>query len=265
MTAKVTNLPFVLALSLILGCTKKSTHPFPSEAELTNAIPAGLTKAELFARYGIPSITLPEQNGAEWLKYVAPDLRDDVPTNWQYTGFNVTLTNGRVAHVGASHRDIIAYRPLAKSGAASAEATGPTSQVTNAASSISFYEVNDEPVAGGRYVDTRNLPKTGYIRNAADFVVTEVLSVERGQQIHGTGSNDSREVLTVTLTEADAKHFAKLTERLMGKRLLISVGNQPIIAPIVQAPIETGSFILDVQAPEETERLFDQLRKLARN
>lgn len=265
MKTNVFGFVVVIACGHFCGCTKSPTRPFPSEAELSNAVPAGLTKAELVRRYGKPFIAIPEDNGPEWIKYMAPGLRDEIPTNWQYTGFSVTLTNGKVAFVGASHRGVTKYRSIASSEGSNTN-NEPLAKNTRAAAagSISFHEIKDDPIPGGRYLDTQNLPKAGYIRDQPDLVVTEIISVERGQEVFGTGSNDVREVLNVILTDTDAKHFAKLTETLLGKRLLISVGTEAVVAPAVLAPIQNGSFTLNVQDPAEAQKLFERIRGLAR-
>ncbi len=207
---------------------------------------------------------MPREHGAEMLVYQKPELQHNVPTRFAYSGFSVMLTNGKVAQVGASHYSVTTNRWFGSSQAQEVNTNKAASQTynTNLTASIVIHVVSDEAFPGGRHLDTKLLPKNSYIRDQPDLVVKAIKEVTRGQEVFGAGSNDFREILAVTLTEADAKRLARLTEQSVGQRVLISVGTEPVSAPVVQIPIQTGRFTLVVQTAEDASRIFEQLRGL---
>ena len=58
-------------------------------------------------------------------------------------------------------------------------------------------------------------------------------------------TNASRPALTIVLPPDEAKRFAALTERGIGKRLLVMIGEEPLTAPRIMTPIDTGSMVIE--------------------
>jgi hypothetical protein len=127
-------------------------------------------------------------------------------------------------------------------------------QHTNTA--LSFYVLSEEKLAGGRFIDTAAIPKAGYIGPVADLVITNLLDVYPQQSapfsimVDTNGNrtvvtNAARPALTIVLPPEEAKRFGALTERAVGKRLLVVVGNKPVTAPYIMTPIETGSMSIE--------------------
>lgn len=128
------------------------------------------------------------------------------------------------------------------------------SQSTNTA--LTFYVVSDVKMEGARFIDTAELPKVGYIAAKPDLAVTNLQDVYLQKMadfaIMGDGKGKHTVVpsrpppaLAVKLGAEDAKRFTSLTERSVGKRLLVMLGDKPLTAPRVVCAIEGGSFVID--------------------
>lgn len=243
-----------------------AARPFPSELELTNAVPLGLSKAELMARFGA-QFSRPMDGGSERLTYWAqgPQGSQDGPAgNWRFSGFSVTLTNGKVArvvpiHQGAQSRFIAAPASQSQNqvpAQAPAKAAG-----TNV---IQLFAVSDQPVPGGRFLDSPRFPKLGYIAATPDLALSELASVTSGTEVSGTSTGDSRAAVLVTLNESGAKGLADLTMRIVGGRLAIFVGPDLITAPVVRSPVLGGSFQMTFKDQVEAESGVERMRTLVR-
>ncbi len=153
----------------------------------------------------------------------------------------------------------------------------PSSDAETSGSTVplSFYVVSEDKIEGGQFVDTPDFPKLGYIANAADLVVTRleavVPDVSRQQDImvDKTGKEtvmpmQTRPALTIRMRAEDAKKFSMLTEQALGKRVLLMLGDTPLIAPTVQVPISTPSLILTLGEKTDKRKVEDELKKLVR-
>ena len=140
------------------------------------------------------------------------------------------------------------------------------SETTNAP--LAFYIVSDQKIDGGKFVDTRNLPKVGYISSAPDLVVSNLLDVYRENRAT-SAVVDGKVVpshpapgLAVVLRSDDAKRFTALTQKAVGKRLLVALGDRPLTAPKVAVPIETDRFSIVFANESELRKTQDDLKKL---
>jgi preprotein translocase subunit SecD len=145
------------------------------------------------------------------------------------------------------------------------------SESTNA--SLTFYVVSEQKIDSGRFIDVTNFPKLGYIAAKPDLVVTKLADVFPAKVADSAIMDDAKgnhavvpthptPSLTVKLTPEDAKRFTALTERALGKRLLIMLGEKPLTAPKVLFPIEAPAFGIDFVSQAEMKRTEDDLKKL---
>ena len=136
---------------------------------------------------------------------------------------------------------------------------------------IDFYQVGTARQKGARFVDTKMLPKLGYVSGAPALQVERLRSVKRIhtkvektiESADGKKRTVSNTVpaLEMTLSNADAAAFAKLMEKSIGQRILIEAQGTAIYAPLVRdARLRTTlTFTLGDDA-----QLEDVYRKLAR-
>ena len=142
-------------------------------------------------------------------------------------------------------------------------------------SGLMFYVVSQEKIEGGRFIDTADHPRVGFIAVKPDLTVTNLQEVsiptDPGQSIIFDKSgkatvvtNDLIPALALALNAEDTKRFAALTERSIGKRLLIMLGDKPLSAPEVMAPIENGRFLIEFRDPAALNKPRDALKRLIR-
>jgi hypothetical protein len=144
---------------------------------------------------------------------------------------------------------------------------------------LTFYTVSEQRIDGGRFIDTATIPKAGYIAAKPDLTVGTLRDVYP-QESAGfsvmTDTNGNHTVvtstpvpaLTIVLSLRDAKRFAALTERAVGKRLLVMLGDKQLTAPVVRSPIEAGTMMIEFgrefRGQADAKKVEDDLKKLIR-
>jgi len=130
---------------------------------------------------------------------------------------------------------------------------------------LRFYVVSDEPIAGGRYVSTPECPKVGYITNTPNLVIIRLQSVSTNGSVVITHDNNRQMTVTIQMLEPDAKRFADLTRQNLGHRILISLGDRPLMAPVVQAPIENGNVMISAGEGKDIQGIVAVLKRFVRH
>lgn len=150
---------------------------------------------------------------------------------------------------------------------------GSSSNVT--ITPLSFYVVSEGKIEGGRFIDTPDFPKLGYIAAAPDLVITQLKSVVRdisGEQSVMVDKDGKRTVeplreraaLHIRMHAAEAQKFTTLTGQVVGKRLLVMLGDSPLIAPRVMSPISTESLFMTFGENADMNRIEHALKTLIR-
>jgi len=130
--------------------------------------------------------------------------------------------------------------------------TFPGRCVQSPEDTLRFYVVSDKLVAGGRYVDTPECPKVGYISDTPNLVISRLKSVS---------TNSLMPAVEIQMFEPDAQRFAEITRRHLGQRILFSLGARPLMAPSVQMPIENGKVEITVGNGGDIQGIFTALKK----
>ena len=102
---------------------------------------------------------------------------------------------------------------------------------------LSFYIVSQARIEGGRFIDTTELPKLGYIAATPELTITRLESVtadisqRREVMIDGNGKrtilpDQNQPAIIIKLPKAEASQFTSLTKRVVGKQLLIALGER---------------------------------------
>lgn len=140
---------------------------------------------------------------------------------------------------------------------------------------LTFYVVSEQKIDGGRFIDTPDFPKVGYIAVTPDLAVTNLQEVfpQKAEDSaimgdkygkHTVVPSHSPLALVVTLQPEDAKRFTTLTGRASGKRLLVMLDDKPLTAPEVMAPIEGGSFLIEFHDQTGLKKTEGVLKKFVR-
>lgn len=96
---------------------------------------------------------------------------------------------------------------------------------------LAFYIVSPQAMEGGRFIDTPDFPRLGYISATPQLEIRKLESVIPGEATaKGT-------TFHIRMTPDDAKRFALLTERAIGKQMLMMLGSVPLMAARVRDPI----------------------------
>ncbi|MGD0087819.1 MAG: hypothetical protein ABSC24_11910 [Verrucomicrobiota bacterium] len=138
---------------------------------------------------------------------------------------------------------------------------------------LSFYVVSEQKIDGGRFIDTPNLPKLGYISATPDLVITRFVAVNETVAHSGMVNVDKDGKRTVTplpdqpaldvmILPEDAQKFEALTEHNIGKQVLLMLGDAPLMAPRVNSPISTQSFQLTIGKGGDQKAIEDELKML---
>ena len=139
----------------------------------------------------------------------------------------------------------------------------------NQESALRFYVVSDKPVGGGRYIDTPDCPKLGYISSKPDLVITHLESVSTNtwqiyRRADGKTSVETRPAIQIQMLAPDTKQFAELTRHNIGRQILITFGDRPLTAPTIAAPIESGNVHITLAPGGDFEAIATALRNLVR-
>ena len=155
---------------------------------------------------------------------------------------------------------------LAGCGGSSSEATSDP---------LSFYVVSEKKIEGGRFIDTADFPKLGYIAAAPDLVVTrlEAVAPDISREQSVTMDKDGKEAVGpwreragfhISMHAAEARKFNALTEQTVGKQVLVMLGDSPLIAARVMSPISTGRLFMTFGENADINKIEHALKKLVR-
>lgn len=138
---------------------------------------------------------------------------------------------------------------------------------------LSFYIVSNENVEGGRFIDTPDLPKLGYIAANPDLVITRLAAVHKSIARSGMSTTDKNGKVTtvpspdqpavvILLLPKDVQKIEALTSQNIGKRVLMMLGDKPLIAPTVLSPISTPAVQIVMGEHANRKEIEDGLKKL---
>ena len=205
-----------------------------------------MTKAEIIGRFGSPDYVMGPQDGfLRWDFYFTLEEKSG-PRRFAVSGLTVVWRDEKMIRWAPSYGTIGGKAPaefMAPIQPLRDPATGP-----NANRSISFWPVSSQPIEGGRYIDTADLPKLGWIGGQPALQVSKLKSIEAGHETVNYGGKGPREEyrFDLELIPDDAQVFHKLTEQMTGRKLLFMADEQVLMAPKVIVPIVTGRFSVTV-------------------
>lgn len=104
----------------------------------------------------------------------------------------------------------------------------------------SLWVLADDPADGWRYIDTAEFPKLGYISSRANLEFKQIKSLEEVTFRNPEKGNVPGYELLVGLTDEDAIKLKEFTAANPRRRILVMVGDRPIFAPYIVAPVTTG-------------------------
>ena len=121
---------------------------------------------------------------------------------------------------------------------------------------LAFYVVSPEKIEGGRFIDTKTLPKLGHISAKPGLVIAQL---KEASLIKRAGDRPN---ILIVLGDKEVDQFAEFTGRNVGKILLLILGNEPLIAPKVQEKIRTPALQISLTKEHDRINILDALKRL---
>ena len=139
---------------------------------------------------------------------------------------------------------------------------------------LKIYIVSAQGIVGGRFVDTADFPKLGYIEALPALELErleDVILTNQSKSVAvGSSSAETRQAsraettIHIKMFPEDAKRFAELTTRAVGKRMLLTLGDEPLMAPRILSPISGPYLQLGLDERHDTTRVANALKALAK-
>jgi preprotein translocase subunit SecD len=143
--------------------------------------------------------------------------------------------------------------------------------LVGATNKLCFFVVSEKPIANGRYINSQEFPKLGYISNAPSYVLTRLRETSTNDVTSTTIMNGkivSTNIsagISITLFPEDAKTFYNFTEENVLRKVLLMLGDQPVAAPRISEPIENGNVRLDSGTNGFSKKVIDGIQNLTRD
>jgi hypothetical protein len=262
-----------LLLALASGCGEKrdaardsttTLHPdIQSTVELRRRLVPGMPTNDIFATFGEPVWVESLDGGrTEWRYGLSGFPADDDMKGTYVIGVTVTITNGRLARWACT------YMAPPTGGSSKPLPLGQRNKDLQGERHVPpvlrVFVVSDEPIADGRQIDTPQFPKLGFISGTPNLAIKRLkkVSLEENAVPQADNETSTNWHFGVSLIPDDVAGLASLTASNVGKRVLITVGDLPVIAPVIRAPLETGSFTIECSERPLMETLRSNLTRM---
>jgi len=211
--------------------------------ELRKLLVPGMTTNEIMAKWGKPDREEVTSNAIFWRYSLTPFPADDDMQGTHVIGMIVDITNGHVARLN-----------FAYVGAARVSTGAPPEPLGGGPNggrqtTLKFFTVSTHPVKGGRFIDTDQLPKLGYISSTPDLTIDRLKEVsleEQRMEQPGAPRPTVFWAFNCEMDEEATAQFKAITTANVGKALLVVAGDEPIVAPVIVAPILNGRVVIEV-------------------
>jgi hypothetical protein len=227
--------------------------------DLRRVLASGMSTNELIAQLGRPDRVDNATEGVVWEYSLHPFPADGQMSGTYVLGVVIGVTNGRVAEWGCAYRGA----PVRSGHVVREESLRLKGQAIGAPT-LKFYVVSSEPLANGRFVDTKQLPKLGYIAATPSLAVSKLKEVTLAERKASDAANGNTWSFRISLWPGDATGLESITTTNLGKEMLITVGDEPIMAPRIVAALQTGGFEIDCRERSLMEVLKQELEKMRR-
>jgi len=150
----------------------------------------------------------------------------------------------------------------------------PLAHADQPAATLNFFVVYTQPGTGLHLYDTKQFPRLGYIADKPDLVWTELAGAKPSTEtiqdaklgpngkLIPTGTH-TEPVISLTLTPSETQQFFQLTTLYKGKKTLVLLGETPLIAPMIDGPINTSSIMISGKVPDPA-KFSQQLQVLVK-
>jgi len=251
LVAALLNITFAACGSRLSAQVSPSLQPgvgeprpaIKSTADLRRLLVPGLGSDRIVAILGEPGFKESvDEKKAEWTFKLVPFPADDKMkgAGVYVVGVQLVLTNGCLANCHYSYFDRelgVKKEVLTGSGSRSPEGHSPA---------LGFFILSTAPLPGGQFIDTKRLPKLGFVGATPDLkidMLTQVV-VEEYRRSETNGIIGTEWIFALHLTRADAKRIETLSKANVSRTVVIMLDQEPLCALSIVSPLGTGSFLL---------------------
>jgi hypothetical protein len=136
--------------------------------------------------------------------------------------------------------------------------------------------VSTEKIEAGRFIDTPDFPKLGYIPTVPALEIRSLEAVisdapkepkgiagQNGENAVPMISNEHTvRTIHIEMTPDDSRRLGVITEQAVGKQILVMLGDEPLVAARVLTPITTQYLQLSFHERHDGRRIEDAIRAL---
>ena len=234
--------------------TIKTTH------DLRLVLVAGTTTNELIERLGAPTAAWLLVKGTDhWSYGLTPFPAGEEFREMYVVGVEMDITNGRLANWGCT------YSPNPWPG----NGDGPEISIPNEGGMVSnsqeslslkFFVLSPSQIEGGRFIDTDQMPKLGYISKNPGLEIRKLVGAtwqERRPAPLSENPNQKTWAVKLFFTKTDGTRFAAFTETNIGKQILMTLGDRPLFSASIAEPISGGN----VEVKLTNQSIFESVRR----
>ena len=123
---------------------------------------------------------------------------------------------------------------------------------------LAFYVVSPKKIEGGRFIDTKESPKLGYIPARPSLGIVELKKVAL------TRRPGDRPTILITLKQEHVEQLANFIGRNIDRQILLMLGEKPLIAPRILEKISTPALQISVLDEKNRKQILQKLRRLVK-
>ena len=121
---------------------------------------------------------------------------------------------------------------------------------------LAFYAVSPQEIEGGRFIDTKEFPKLGYIAVKPGLVIVQL------KEAHLITRPGNRPNILITLQDKQVNQLEDFTGKNVGKKILLLLDQEPLIAPRVLEKIRAPSLQISLSEEKKRTRILKALKQL---
>jgi hypothetical protein len=231
-----------------------------STADIGKLLAPSIGTNEIVARFGHPQSIQHLNDQALWRYDVAPFPADDAMRGTYVIGVTIGVTNGHLAYWGCVYREKQQNERIVSRQGSLLSGDGRKFP------ELKFFVVSTNPIPEGRWMDTDRFPKLGYISSNPTLTIRTLKEVSLEERSVELSQNQSRTfwAFRVELTPEDVPSLRAITATNVLKTMLITVEDEPVIAPRIMMPLEKGVFEIKCDDRVLMEVVKEHLAKMQR-
>jgi hypothetical protein len=228
-----------------------------NEADLRRILIPGMSTNAIVAQFGKPRPENVAMAGTEWRYGLHAFPADGEMPGTHVIGLVIGVTNGHLERWGCTY--------VGESAKVMSEEVLLNTENNSTSATLKFFTVHSNSISQGRYIDTERLPKLGFISSSPDLIIgrlRKAILEERTATGGRVGQGGIVWVFNISLNQEDTERLKTMSTTNVSKKVLIMVEDEPVVAPMIMAPLETGQFELECDERSLMELVKKQLGRL---